>query len=127
MGEFLFRHHEGQHRVYSLVPQLAGQVLGRNEDLMGIAFGGSYAGKKYKEGDDVDMDLLFRSSPTRPRLEEVRTDIASTFAAEGLPVHIRAPLASETIAMSMRVTLYHHPNTPFITRNSNIAKDWGLR
>lgn len=124
--KYEYRHHEGRHRVYSIVPEILISILDQHQEVEGIAIGGSYASKKYRDGDDIDIDLLYLSYPTMERASEIKADVESSFGGQGLSCHVRAPLASNSISESMRVNL-HRKNTPFIVRNETVARAWGLR
>lgn len=126
--KYEYKHHEGRHRVYSIVPRILTSILDQNQEIEGIAIGGSYASKKYRDGDDIDVDLLYLSYPQMDRAAQIKTDVELSFRNQGLPCHIRAPLAADSISESMRVTLYSkHLDTPFIVRSETVARAWGLK
>lgn len=126
--EYSMAHHDkGEHAVYKVVPQI---LVGALDDLHlfeGFAIGGSYANGRYKDGDDVDIDVFFDNYPDLAQNQMLLKELKRRFAVDGLTAEVRAPLAKSALPEHLRKSLYEpHPNTPFVVRNIQVANEWGL-
>lgn len=126
--EYSMAHHDkGEHAVYRLVPNILVDILRDLPLFEGFAIGGSYANGRYKKGDDIDLDVLFENYPDPVDQQELLQELRRRFTINDIPVEVRAPLAKSALPEPLRIGLYeHHPNTPFVVRTEQVAKDWGL-
>jgi len=127
---YVIRHHDkGAHAAYILVPAISITILNELTLIEGLVFGGSYAAGTFRDAtaEDIDFDLLYASYPDQTSREVLHREIERRFRVAGLEPEIRAPLARDSIDVSLRSTLYEkHPNTPFVVRNVAAAEAWGL-
>lgn len=127
MNPEIGNHSKGEHPVYQIVPQLMQELLEQLRVIDGFVIGGSYASGRYKDGDDVDFDVLFATYPPALDRRILYREIERSFKTRGFVAEIRAPLARLILPERMRKTLYsEHPNSPFVVRDISIARDWGL-
>jgi len=118
---------KGTQEIYHLVPSILRALLNEYPQLDGFVIGGSYASGSYKNGEDVDMDLLFSSHPENHKRQQIEADILSRFQLNRLKADIRAPHATDDMSEVMRKSMYKcHPQTPFVVRNQLVAHAWGL-
>jgi hypothetical protein len=125
---FMAHHSKSEHSIYGVVPQVLAQVLDRFDYVDGFSIGGSYANGRYRDADDIDVDLLLGINLDVLSMELISREIQRMAGSSGLELHIRASLATIAIPEHMRVTLYEdHPDTPFVVRNQRVADAWGLK
>jgi hypothetical protein len=127
--EYLSAHHDkSSHPAYVMVPKIAAFVMRSMPDVTGFVFGGSYANGKYAWGEDIDFDLLLDAYPVGFNRDLVSFPIRRAFNQQAFNAHLRAPLAANSISESLRVSTYDkHPNSPYVVRDSQILKLWGLK
>lgn len=121
-------HNKSCHKIYSVVPQIASVILNKYPEVAGFVIGGSYAKGKFSSGDDIDTDVIYESYPdTWARKLEIDKEIRQEFMRYGIELYIRLSLQTDTIPLKDRLETYNeHPNSPYIVRNRNVARTWGL-
>jgi len=121
-------HDKSDHEIYKVVPPIMLTLLHDYPQLGGFVIGGSYANGQYMSGDDIDADVIFDSYPDSwQRKIGIEDEIRQLFMQNNLTLYIRLSLATDTIPSKYRLETYkEHPNSPYIVRNKDVAKAWGL-
>lgn len=132
---YLVAHHDkAEKEIYQRVPDFFGRILDEYPDLDAVAIGGGYAAGYWKEGDDVDFDLLWSGYLGDEMFLDIRAKLLVSRAQsiigkgskEGLRLHwrrapwVRGIFSPESIERSRR------EKTPYVARDEDSVVFWRL-
>jgi|GEM_PF-3073158 len=69
---YIENHDKAEHPIYQLVPEVSQILLEEIPSIAGIVFGGTYAVGSYKDGDIVNVNVIYDSIPSNYGRIEVR-------------------------------------------------------
>lgn len=126
-GRYFSAHHEKtEQEVYHIVPQMLGEILDLVPELDGFVIGGSYAAGTWKEGDDVDVDLIYSDVMFSGRgSDEIIEIFKSCESRWNITIEVRGRLVSPDIDPRIAFETYR-PGTPYVVRSEEVALYWGL-